>query len=445
MRAYFKPLLLLKDTYPAVAANPPYASNSNMNQPLKNYLKEHYPEAKKDLFATFMEVFPNHTLESGRFAFITPPNWMFLNSFEDLRRYYIDNYFFESLLHLSRGIFGADFGSVATAVQKAAQSDRTGTYFRLIERTFQEFHVGHLRDLFHRVMDDPDFHYDFSEYKKDGSIPDVSDPNGQQLRYPDIDQQDFESIPGAPLAYWAPEELVKAFAEYPTLGDYADVEHGMTTGDNSRFVRFWPEVSRSRIGVSFKSRDEAKRSEKKWFPFNKGGDYRKWYGNRSFILNWKDDGKEIKKNTTESGRKKATIRGEDHYFEEGFTWSKVSSGSFAVRFTPPGAVFDDGGSSLFASKNILIYLGALLNTPISNESLKATNPTLNFQAGDVSDIPVLENSKVKPKVEEVAKNSIRAARKDYDSRETSWDFTRHPLTQEGAASLEGAYNSWRDR
>jgi hypothetical protein len=242
LRGYLKPLTLLTDTYPAVAANPPYASSRNINKPLKNYLKEHYPQAKKDLFATFMKVFPDHTWQRGRFAFITPPSWMFLSSYEDLRTHYIDDYFFESLLHLSRGIFGADFGSVATAVQKSKQNGRTGTYFRLIERTFQEFDVDHLHELFRRVMDDPSFRYNFSTYEKDGSIPQTSDPDGQQIHYPGVEQQDFEKIPGAPIAYWVPDAVITAFEENPSLEKVSKPRQGLITGDNRRFLRHWPEV-----------------------------------------------------------------------------------------------------------------------------------------------------------------------------------------------------------
>uniref|UniRef100_UPI00131A559D BREX-1 system adenine-specific DNA-methyltransferase PglX n=1 Tax=Salinibacter altiplanensis TaxID=1803181 RepID=UPI00131A559D len=248
LRGYLRPLLLLTGNYPAVATNPPYASSRNINKPLKNYLKEHYPQTKKDLFATFMEVLPDHTRQRGRFAFITPPSWMFLSSYEDLRVHYIENYFFDSLLQLSRGIFGADFGSVATAVQKAKHRGRTGRYFRLVERTFQEFHARHLHELFRRVIQNPEFRYDFSEYEKDGSIPNVSNPEGKRLHYPGVDQQDFEKIPGATIAYWVTQSMIDAFHSEALLGEVAEVKHGMTTGNNKRFLRTWYELYVDSIG-----------------------------------------------------------------------------------------------------------------------------------------------------------------------------------------------------
>ncbi len=450
LRGYLKPLLLLTGSYPAVAANPPYASSGNINKPLKSYLKEHYPDAKKDLFATFMEVFPNHTWQRGRFAFITPPNWMFLSSFEDLRRHYIDDYFFESLLQLSRGIFGADFGSVTTTVQKAKHCGRAGTYFRLIERTFQEFHARHLHELFRRVMENPEFRYDFSKYEKDGSIPEESDPDGQNLFYPGVDQQDFEKIPGAPIAYWVPDELITAFEESPCMEEVAKPRIGMRTGDNKRFLREWSEVSWEKIGVTCPSAEEAVETENKWFPYNKGGGYRKWYGNRLFVVNWKDNGREIKENTRENYPNLSSlswkISNEEYYFEEGITWSFVSSGDFGVRYTPEGAIFDVGGSSLFPDEGEIGYIAGFLNSKVALYCLRVLNPTMNFQVGNLADLPVKRTTEdYRSCVDELSQASIRVGKVDYDSRETSWDFTQHPLVQQNASSLESAYTAWTEQ
>ncbi|MCS3632319.1 hypothetical protein GGP55_002935 [Salinibacter ruber] len=438
LRGYLKPLVLLTEQYPAVAANPPYASSGNINKSLKSYLKEHYPRAKKDLFATFMEVFPDLTWERGRLAFITPPSWMFLSSYEDLRTHYIDDYFFESLLHLSRGIFGADFGSVATAVQKAEQNRRTGTYFRLIERTFQEFNVEHLHELFLRAMEDPDFHYDFSQYEKDGSIPNVSDPRGQRLYYPRIDQREFLKIPSSPIAYWASERVVEVFNYYTLLGEYGKVREGIHTGKNKLFLRNWQEVDIKKFSVEEVSYDSIEENGVKWIPYLKGGKYKKWYGNNDFVIRFdKDSRREM---SSLSGHVRPS---EDLYFEEGVTWSRISSESkIGARYTPPGFLFSDAGMMVFSDSDE--YVCGVMSSKVSEYLLKMKSPTINTYSGDISDIPVYLGEG-KERVKNLCKKCIIKSKTYYDKKETSWDFNQHPLVQQDALSLETAYNYWREQ
>ncbi len=433
LRGYLKPLLLLTDRYPAVAANPPYASSRNINKPLKDYLKEQYPNAKKDLFATFMEVFPDHAWQRGRFAFITPPNWMFLTSFGDLRRRYIDDYFFESLMHLSRGIFGADFGSVATVVQKAKQNGRTGTYLRLIERTFQEFKVEHLHALFRRVMENPGYRYDFSEYEKDVSIPEESSPDGQRLYYPSIDQKEFENIPGSSIAYWVEEEAIEAFKKGRYISEIGTPIRGISTGDNKRFTRHWPEVSFNRVSVPGESEPT-----KKWHGYNKGGGGRRWYGHLDFLLDWEDEGSELK---AYSG---SYVRNLPYQFKEGLSWSNISSEGFSVRYSPPGLLYDQGGSGLILETEDIPLVSGLLNSKVADYLLTAINPTLNFLVGDVAKIPVLDLYNT-DNVDSLVQHSIEIARRDWNSREDSWDFTKHPLVEQNATSLRAAYDAWNEQ
>jgi hypothetical protein len=442
LRGYLKPLVLLTEQYPAVAANPPYASSGNINKSLKSYLKEHYARAKKDLFATFMEVFPDRTWERGRFAFITPPSWMFLSSYENLRTHYIDDYFFESLLHLSRGIFGADFGSVATAVQKAKQNGRTGTYFRLIKRTFQEFHARHLHDLFRRVMEDPDFRYDFSRYDKNGSIPEKSDPEGQRLYYSGVDQQDFEKIPGAPIAYWASDQLIRIFDTAGQLSEYAELKQGVKTGNNSRFLRMWPEVSKLRVELDADSRQEALRSNKRWFPCVKGGEYRKWFGNNIFLIDWKENGKEIRNYTDEDGNLKSRPQNTQYFFREGITWSKVSSDRTSFRYVPGGFAFESNGPMCFVKdEGIEGHIG-FLNSDVVVSILRILAPTIEFGEGSLGRLPVVHPDK---KISQKVHQCVRISRQDWDSHEFSWDFSQHPLAHQTALSIEEAYDLWKQR
>ena len=365
---------------------------------------------------------------------------MFLSSYEDLRTHYIDHFFFDSLLHLSRGIFGADFGSVATAAQKAPQQGRRGTYFRLVERTFQEFHARHLHDLFRRVMEGPDFRYDFSEYEKDGFIPEVSNPDGQKLLYPSVDQRDFEKIPGAPIAYWVPEAVITAFEENPRLAQVGKPRQGMATSDNKRFLRHWPEVNWEKLGLGYRSRAEAQQSDEKWYPYNKGGGYQKWYGNLQFVVNWKNDGREIK------NFDRSVVRNEDYYFKEGITWSDVSSGDFACRHSPGGLIFDVKGSSAFPDKDELFPVMGFLNSSFVTYTLHVLNPTMSYQVGNIRSLPYKHpEDELREKIESATKHCVAFSRKDWDSRETSWDFTQHPLVKQEAASLNEAYASWKQQ
>ena len=441
LRGYIKPLVLITGNYPSVATNPPYASSRNINKSLKDYLKDHYPQTNKDLFATFMEVLPDHTWQRGRFAFITPPSWMFLSSYEDLRARYIENYFFDSLLHLSRGIFGADFGSVATAVQKAKQRGRTGTYFRLIERTFQEFHARHLHKLFRRVMENPEFRYDFSEYEKDGEIPKVSNPEGKRLHYPGVDQRGFWKIPGAPIAYWIKRQELKRYSDGELLNRYATPKKGIDTGKNSRYVRLWPEVSDKRLCNGDFS--EVKLEDYAWFPYNKGGRFKKWYGNRDYIVYWENDGEELKSRLDRSTAK-PTLRNLEYAFLRSFTWSTISSTDLAARYSPPGAMFDNGGSSVFSEEH-LFAIGGYLNSKVAKRYLEFLAPTINYQPGDIGNLLIESEILDHDEVARLVGECVDLTRNDWDSRETSWDFTQHPLALQDADSLESAYTAWKEQ
>jgi hypothetical protein len=446
LRAYLKPLLLLAQQYPAVATNPPYASGGNINKPLKKFLERHYPDGKKDLFATFMEVLPDHTWKHGRFAFITPPNWMFLNSFKSLRLRYINNYFFESLLHLSRGIFGADFGSVATTVQKAQQSGGSGTYFRLIERTFQEFNVEHLHALFRRVIENPDFRYDFSNYEKDSSIPKESDPDGQKLLHSGVDQRDFQKIPDAPIAYWAPDRVIEVFENFASLSELAEPRAGLQTGDNKRFLRQWYEVSTGRLELRCEGRDESKKSGARWFPINHGGSYRKWFGNNTFVVNWENDGEEIIE-YAESLYSSASrsVKNTKYYFKEGITWGAISSDRFSVRYFPKGFIFSNAGFCAFSQKDTLKYLSLFLNSNSAKYLLSILSPTLNYNVGHIKSLPVVDGGVEDQVVNRLSSSNIDVAKRDWDSREMSWHFNQPPIVEQNVPSLEAAYNAWTEQ
>ena len=240
---------------------------------------------------------------------------------------------------------------------------------------------------------------------------------------------DFRKIPGSPIAYWVSVMEREIFNESTKLGNIAPVRQGLATADNDRFLRLWFEVNNNKIGYNISSHEEANDSRKKWFPYNKGGDYRKWYGNLEYVVNWENDGFEIQNFRDENGKLNSRPQNMNYYFKKSITWSFVSSSFFGVRYSDCNAIFDVGGSSAFPSDEDIFYITGLLCSKQSFNFMKIMNPTLNFQVGNVANIPVLNNilEFYKIKINSIVIKIISLSRKDWDSYETSWDFETLPL------------------
>ena len=245
----FRIILALTDKYSAIAMNPPYMGNGNMNAELSDYVKKEYPNGKTDLATVFIEVEQTRIANNGLFAYIIPPSWMFLGTFEDLRKSIIDNDSIQSLLHLSRGVFGADFGASSAVIKNAKIEGSTGTFFRLVERTFQEFEQSHLRMLFEQTLKNHDFKYKFKDYNKDVSELPYSE-EGNKIYYPNVSQSNFEKIPGSPIGYWVSNRVLQTFSN-TVLEHYADLKKGMDTGNNNLYIRLWFEVSKKKMNLNF--------------------------------------------------------------------------------------------------------------------------------------------------------------------------------------------------
>jgi hypothetical protein len=440
LKPFLEVLLVMTQKYTAVVANPPYMGQKSMNGPLKDYINKEYPETKSDLMTVFMEVIPNMTMDNSRFALINLPSWLFLSSFEKLRVSYIDNYHFESLLHMGRGIFGIDFGSVAFTMKKEQKKEATGTYFRLHERNFQHILFKDIEKLFLYANGNVNYKYDFNLYRGEEGIteiPEYGTENGQRLFYPNIAQENFEKIPGSPVAYWVSDKVISNY-EYDKISDKATIKTGMHTGNNVMFARFWHECSINKINFN------AVQGEKnlgKWFPYNKGGAYRKWSGNRDYVVNWENDGLSIHEyHGIPLSHNGAPVRAKKNQFLPSISWSFVSSGSFGVRFYDQGFMFDVGGSSLFTKNNH--YIGGFLNSKVAHFCLGVVNPTLNFQVGNVSNLPLIikENFDINKSVI----NCIEISKKDWNSNEISWDFEQSPLLNESTSLIE-AYQKWQEK
>ncbi len=380
---------ILGQKYDVVVTNPPYMGSSGMNTVLSDFVKKNYPDSKSDLFAVFIERCAELAKENGYYAMITQHAWMFLSSYEKLRQK-VATKTIVNMAHLGARAFDEIGGEVVQTTAFVNLNNRVfankGTYVRMIDVVGEE----EKRTLY------------------------LSGEN----RYIAM-QENFSKIPGSPVAYWVSVNFVRAF-ENPKIGDIAYSKQGVATADNNRYLRVWYEVAYSNIKFNATSHEDAKRSSEKWYPYNKGGNFRKWYGNNDFVVNWENDGFELRHD------KKAILRNPNFYFKESVSWSLISSSVAAFRYKPCGHIFDVAGMSVF-SDNDLYYLLALCNTKFSMEVLKVIAPTINYQCGDIANIPVINDAEKKPVVDSIVEENIAISKEDWDDFETSWDFEKHPL------------------
>ena len=421
----FEIILTLTDKYSALVMNPPYMGNNNMNEVLSNYVKRNYEAGKSDLCTAFMIMQAENTCEGGYYANIIPPSWMFLSTFEGLRRSILDNRTIQSLLHLSRGVFGADFGSVSTVIQNRKTDNPSGTYFRLIERTFQEFDQKHLQLLFEKTLSNHNFRYYFADYTKE--VQDiVHSDNGAKIYYGDVAQDHFKKIPGCPIGYWASENFINKFSEDNQFSKYGSAKAGLSTTDNNRFLRFWFEPNFDKIGFNYSSLNETEDKMFKFIPHTKGGQYRKWYGNIDYVVNWYNNGEEIRK--AAEGASGGRIVGSEFYFKEGITWADISSGNIAVRLLDKGFIFNSSSpSAFFDNIQSEYYILALLNSNVAMYYLKLLAPTIHYNAGPVERVPIVIDDNCKSNIINIVTRNIQTSSEDWNSHETSWDFETNPL------------------
>ncbi|HHU61752.1 MAG TPA: BREX-1 system adenine-specific DNA-methyltransferase PglX, partial [Natronincola sp.] len=410
---------IMSRKYDVVCTNPPYMGRRNMNPQLAAFLNDNFPDTKADLFAVFIERNCRYAFKSGHLGFMTPFVWMFISSYEKLRRTITTKRSLTSLIQLEYSGFADATVPICTFTLRNEFTGETGEFVSL----------SNFRGADNQPLK---------------TLEAVTNPN-VDYRYTSC-SSDFSKIPGSPIAYWASKKVRSIFQKSKTLKEIAEIKQGIATANNALFLRIWSEVSFSNIGLSFKNREKAKESGLKWFPYNKGGDYRKWYGNNDYLVNWENDGCEIRNYKDEQGNLKSRPQNPDFYFKESITWSFVSSSKFGVRYSPPGFIFDVAGSSLFPSKDYIYYIMAFLCTKLSHEFLKLLNPTLNFQVGNISNLPVIittDDGKFKM-INEKSLECISISKTDWDFFETSWDFKCHPFLtyKDNATTIEEAFGKW---
>lgn len=394
--------------YDIVVTNPPYMGGSNMSAKLSAFVKKHYPDTKSDLSTIFMEKTLAMCQDSGYMSMINIPVWMFLSSYEKLRLSILEHNTYSSMLHLGRGIFGSDFGTTAFVIAKRRIENYRGSYRRLFEKQVAVDSIEEKEQKF---------------FSGKGAFVGV--------------QENFAKIPGSPVAYWVSENFLAAYSQ-KTLSEYGFAKSGLQTGQNDLFLKYWHEVSVHNIAFGMHTKEEYLASERKWAPQIKGGDYRKWYGNFDYVVNWENDGQEIR--NCKGARLNAMGRN-DLFFREGITWSHTTSSVYGARYLPFGHLFNVEAPTLFVSKEKQHYILGFLNSCVAQKYLTAINATMHYLVGDISSLPLI--FRANECLSELVKENISISRTDWDSFETSWDFARHPLLAHPAPTLAAAYEQYR--
>ena len=408
---------ILAKKYDAVIANPPYMGGKGMNTALKDFAKKKFPDSKSDLFAMFIERGFEWCKNSGFNSMVTMQSWMFLSSYEAMREKLLQYRTIQTMAHLGARAFPEISGEVVQTTAFVMQGE----------------HLDGFKPVFFRLVDTTQ---DSKEVELKAGLN----------RFDSTIQDDFKKIPGSPVAYWVSPSVLKCFAENTCLSSFAVAKSGQNTGDNNRFIKLWSEVNNNKIGFNYTTLAETENGHK-FYPYNKGGEYRKWYGNFEYVINWENNGREIKEYAVKRNNGKhwsRYIQNLDLMFKEGVTWTFISSSYFGARYTPKGHLFDYAGCSAFCEKDQLDVLILLMCSKTSEYFLKVTNPTLNLQPGNVSKIPVPKYLQ-KELLPQLANNLVNISKYDWDSYETSWDFTQNPIIRTQQPNLELAFNTWQQQ
>jgi len=406
-------LIKLAKKYCCIVDNPPYMGSRNMNKELSGFVKSAYPDSKSDLMASFMECGLNSLKEYGLIGMINQHSWMFLSSYEKLREKLIEETFVDTLLHLGPRTFPEIGGEVVQNTSFTILKKRVlkkGSYIRLVE-------------------------FNNPKQKEIKLLEAIN--NSSSSYFYNSNQKDFKKIAGSPIGYWISNAEVKAFEQLETVGDVMDVKVGLQTGNNDLFLRYWHEISINKSNLRSHSHD------KKWFTYNKGGGFRKWYGNIFHVVNWENNGLVIKNYKDSDGKLRSRPQNIKFYFLESITWSDVSTGKFSCRYSKKGAIFDVKGSSGFS--NDIYYDIGLLNSEYASSTLFVLNPTMSYQVSNIKNIPYRQDKE--EIVRDFSKSCISISMKDWDSRETSWDFQQNELIrfnkEGGIETLEEAYDLYK--
>lgn len=397
----FRLILALTENYHALVMNPPYMGGGKMNSVLSKYVKDNYEEGKADLFSVFMQMGMERLIDGGKMAQINMQSWMFLSSFEKLRTQFLTHYNIDNMLHLGPRTFDELSGEVvqntAFVLSKHEPSEQGGVYYRLVDGK----NCADKERLFIEA--------------KQGNGTAIINSKSYTVNYPNVEQKNFEKIPGCPIGYWVNENIFNIFAGNTPISNYSTARSGFSTGNNELFIRTWNEVSFKSIGLELNSNDEYIKSGLKYVPFTAGGSFRKWYGNQNNVVDWTCPENMHRPRTTYMGL----------YYKPAITWNAITSGILSCRAYGHGFLFEHAAASLFVNEGYdSCYFLAYINTPVFRYLLKVLNPTLNNGAEVVSSVPIVfSEADICCYVEE----NISISKQDWDAHETSWDFKCNEL------------------
>lgn len=402
---------VLSGRYDCVVANPPYMGGKGMNSILKEFAKTQYSQTKSDLFAMFIERgFEMAKDKTGYNAMVTMQSWMFLSSYEQMRQTMLNTATIRAMVHMSNGVMGIAFGTCATVWHNSKMVAYKGSFS----------------------------YVDYADLN-DENIPREFPLKNNRLK--DASSNDFKKIPSSPIAYWVSESVRIVFEKAVCLSEIGTPRQGLATGDNDQFRRNWAEVNYSKVGLC------GYENSKKWFPYNSGGEYRKWYGNQFYVVNWEQDGKAIRNCVDEAGSQKSRPQNTGYYFKPSISWAKVTSGGLAMRYFPQGFIFDVAGCSIFTdNEDELMYLLGFFNSCLKEPLIASFCPTINFEVGQIANAPILQNTnrKLKDKIITLVRQCILLSRSDWDNHEHSWNYQGSPLLNKGRKKdVANSYEQYR--
>ena len=400
MKQIVKTAKILNNKYHVVCTNPPYLNKYNLK--LKKFVEGNYKDYKGDLFSVFMVRVFDFLVEDGYSGWMTPMVWMFIKTFEELRKYIILNKSIVTLIQMEYSAFEEAVVPICSFILKNGKEKEKGLYFKLSD------FKGGMEVQNQKVLE-------ALENKNCGYFYEANEKN-------------FEKIPGMPIGYWAIENLLEDFEKGIKASELIEPKQGLATADNDRFLRQWYEVEEEKISYNTKSITETENNEYKWYPCNKGGERRQWYGNYDYVVNWENNGNEIRNFKDSNGKLRSRPQNTNYYFKEAVTWSKITSGGFSIRFREEGSIHETAGMSVFSGDNKrLKYILGIISTKLSNYIFNIFNPTINLNTGDFELFPVIENEQIKPKVISIVDDCVKISKYDWNTFETAWDFKVSPL------------------
>ncbi|MFA5637265.1 MAG: BREX-1 system adenine-specific DNA-methyltransferase PglX, partial [Anaerovoracaceae bacterium] len=386
---------LLAQKYDVVVTNPPYMGGKGQSGTISEFLKNNYPDSKSDTFSAFIERCGQMAKPTGYVGMFTPYVWMFIQSYEKLRNNLYSTKNLTTLIQFEYSAFEEATVPVCSFVYQNRKTDEGGGYFRLVD-----FRGG-------------------MEVQRQKYLEAIYNPKCGFFYTTTADN--FSKIPGSPVAYWVSDAIFNVYSLAKPLSEYAEPKQGTSTGDNNIFLRLWHEAANTNIELSHIKGNN--NFDTRWYPATKGGEFRKWYGNNDYIVDWQYDGQRIANHTG------SAIRNRDANFLEALTWTGISSKSLGIRYNPTGFVFTISGKSIIGKTEILIYLLGLLCSVVTNYFLNITSPTMSFEVGYICGVPIIWDDEKKQIVIALVNKNIALSRADWDAFETSWDFQTHPLVK----------------